>query len=301
MEDAAYTRVPNAILDAMADFGHAEFRVILAIVRKTTGYHKTSDRLSVSQLAKLTGLTSRNVQVALTALLKRGVIGRTPTTKQGYAYALQAFPPHATAPHGDTEPCPVGIQSDNHIPTDTISLGDMVPYPLGIQFEEKPCPVGITQKKDSKEKRKSVAATPDGVPLSTTKKQLDPPPLEIRHTVAAGSQIDLTHGLKGDILQVNTTAAKLWRQRLPDETVAALAVRIRQVGAWIRKTQYPYAQHHEQRIPPAALVKFWQQAGLALAARASPTTTQYYQPPSRPSVEETAAAARALAESGIVR
>jgi len=145
-DQPSYTRLPNDIIEAMPSLGNAELRVLLAIARKTVGYQKECDRISVSQIAKMTGLTSRNTQQAITALLKRDLIAREPAGKQTYSYTLK------TISLGDTD--------QNHIPSDTISLGDTEPYPVGTQLEEKPYPLGTTQKKDLKEKKeKSVSAT----------------------------------------------------------------------------------------------------------------------------------------------
>jgi len=54
--------VPNVILDfVMRKVSHAEFKVLMAIVRKTYGWHKDSDRISLSQLVAMTGVSERKV------------------------------------------------------------------------------------------------------------------------------------------------------------------------------------------------------------------------------------------------
>jgi len=138
-DQPTYTRVPNDLIAAMPSLGNAELRVALAIARKTVGYQKECDRISVSQIVDMTGLTSRNAQQAITSLLKKGVIERTPAGKQAYCYSLK------TISLGDTV--------DDHIPSDTISLGDTDPYPVGTRLGAKPYPLGTTQKKDLKEKK----------------------------------------------------------------------------------------------------------------------------------------------------
>lgn len=138
-DQPGYTRIPNEIIEAMPLLGNAELRVLLAIARKTLGWQKECDRISVSQLATATGLTSRNTQSALTSLLEKGLIVREPAGKQTYCYSIK--------------PYPLGTQLDNHIPSDTMSPRDTVPYPLGTQLNDKPYPLGITQKKDLKEKK----------------------------------------------------------------------------------------------------------------------------------------------------
>lgn len=56
-----YTQVPNEFLDArMAELSSSAFKVLMAICRKTFGFHKEQlrDRISFSQLRKITGIAS---------------------------------------------------------------------------------------------------------------------------------------------------------------------------------------------------------------------------------------------------
>lgn len=62
-------QVPNIILDAvMRKVSHAEFKVLMAIVRKTYGWHKKSDRISLSQFVELTSVSERKVIDSLRSL-----------------------------------------------------------------------------------------------------------------------------------------------------------------------------------------------------------------------------------------
>ena len=148
-----WTAIPNDLLDNMADLGNAELRVLLVLIRKTAGYQKERDRVSVSQVAELTGLTSRNAQVALVSLLDGGFIGREQVGKQAYEYFVK--------------PYPVGTrikEPTNHIPSEPMSLGDTEPYPVGTRFDQKPYPLGITQKKELKKKEMIAPAAADAAP-----------------------------------------------------------------------------------------------------------------------------------------
>lgn len=72
-----YTMVPNALLDKdMATMGNAELRVVLAVARKTLGWHKKKDRISLSQLQTMTGLGRQAVLRGLEDALKHGHIYR---------------------------------------------------------------------------------------------------------------------------------------------------------------------------------------------------------------------------------
>lgn len=126
-------------------------------------------------------------------------------------------------------------------------------------------------------------------------------PLEVREAIAKGSAIDLHTGLKGDIVQVNDAGRRLWRDmRQPDQTPDSFVMDIRYVGKWVRQTQYPY-KDSEQRIPPAALIKFWPAAMDARKSRQRPATNGAHEPP-RPirtqaeRAADAAALARALTE-----
>jgi phage replication O-like protein O len=82
-----YTQFPNDILDKMPVMKDAEWRVACAICRKTFGWHKREDLLSLSQLMKLTGLSRQGVLNGLEQAIEHGYIGRT-KAGQSYKYRL---------------------------------------------------------------------------------------------------------------------------------------------------------------------------------------------------------------------
>ena len=70
-----YTQIPNVIFDYwMAILSPGEFKVICAICRKTFGWNKQRDKISLRQLAKLTGLSERGVQKISDCLIEHGLI-----------------------------------------------------------------------------------------------------------------------------------------------------------------------------------------------------------------------------------
>lgn len=85
-DQPGYTRVPNAILDAMPTMPDAERRVILAIVRKTAGWQKRRDKLSITQLEQLTGLSRPAVVEATKDAQAHTWIERVP---DGNSFAYQ--------------------------------------------------------------------------------------------------------------------------------------------------------------------------------------------------------------------
>lgn len=71
-----YTALANPIMDQLARVqlsGH-EWRVLLFLFRKTYGWSKTSDLISLSQFSDGTGLSIPNATHAITRLIRRGMI-----------------------------------------------------------------------------------------------------------------------------------------------------------------------------------------------------------------------------------
>jgi phage replication O-like protein O len=102
-----YTQLPNVLLDAMCELSDAELRVALAICRKTFGWHKERDTLSLSQLEQVTGRSRPSTIAGVNGLIERGWIERTPATKRGgktYVYRLcvEAIYPDEQSPSSDT-------------------------------------------------------------------------------------------------------------------------------------------------------------------------------------------------------
>lgn len=83
-----FTQIPNEILDKMAEMTPAEFKVLVAICRKTFGWQKERDVISLSQLEELTGLSRTAVQAGIMAAIKRGVLERTKAGTQAFSYHL---------------------------------------------------------------------------------------------------------------------------------------------------------------------------------------------------------------------
>ena len=83
-----YTQIPNRLLEEhMAKMGHAEFKVVMAVARRTFGWHKRSDRISLSQLEDLTGLSRPSVISGVQEAMERGVLERT-ESGNSYEYRL---------------------------------------------------------------------------------------------------------------------------------------------------------------------------------------------------------------------
>jgi phage replication O-like protein O len=58
----------------MSELSHAQFKVLMAICRKTIGWHKQSDYISISQIVELAGVSNKTVVGAIKQLEKKGFI-----------------------------------------------------------------------------------------------------------------------------------------------------------------------------------------------------------------------------------
>lgn len=83
----AYTMIPNVIIDGMGEMSECQFRVLSAIARKTFGWQKQRDMISLTQLEALTGLSRQGVIDGIQACLSDGWIERTPRG-QSFVYEL---------------------------------------------------------------------------------------------------------------------------------------------------------------------------------------------------------------------
>lgn len=74
-----YTRLANQLLDAAIgfDMSKRQYKIFLAIVRKTYGYQKKRDRISGSQLSSLTTLPRARCSEVLNELIALNIVIRT--------------------------------------------------------------------------------------------------------------------------------------------------------------------------------------------------------------------------------
>ena len=80
----SYTQTPNVLFDDhLAEMGDAELKVVLVVCRQTFGWHKESDRLSISQFEKKTGMSRQGVLNGIGSAIDRGIIGRE---KEGQSF-----------------------------------------------------------------------------------------------------------------------------------------------------------------------------------------------------------------------
>ena len=92
-----FVPIPNAYIDRyLADLSGAEVKVLLAILRRTAGWRKESDEISLSQIEKMTGLDRKSVIAGLRGLLKRGLIAQTKDSAGSRAASYTCVVPSST-------------------------------------------------------------------------------------------------------------------------------------------------------------------------------------------------------------
>ena len=70
-----FTQTPNDLIDHwLPHLGHAELKVLLVIIRKTFGWHKQRDRISLTQLQTITGLERTHITKAVKGLVEKDLI-----------------------------------------------------------------------------------------------------------------------------------------------------------------------------------------------------------------------------------
>lgn len=138
-----YTPIPNELLDRMEDFTPAEFKVLMAICRKTFGWHKQREVISLTQLEKMTNLSRSSVHDALTALDDRGLLERTKVAgTQGMAYRILVASDYQSPDTTSSLRLPVNRTAET---TSSVTLPD----PVASDYQQLVVS-GYTQKKELK-------------------------------------------------------------------------------------------------------------------------------------------------------
>ena len=114
-DEPNYTQTPNALFDDhLRDMGDAELRVVLCAIRKTFGYHKQEDGISLTQFQRMTGLSRQGVIDGIDAATQRGLLflddGSSAQSRSGTISKALAVP-HAFA----------DIQLDSELNADAIT------------------------------------------------------------------------------------------------------------------------------------------------------------------------------------
>ena len=119
MDVPNHTQIPNSIIDEhMKSLSPAQFKVLIAICRKTIGWHKQCDYISISQIVELAGVSNKTVINAIKDLERMEFIitekSNRSTTKITLNYNVTSVLSTPTSgittpPSGATTPVASGI------------------------------------------------------------------------------------------------------------------------------------------------------------------------------------------------
>lgn len=99
--NAGFTQIPNEIFDKyQKELKPSEFSVLLAIIRKTWGWNKTEDKISVSQISTASNMSNKTVVRCIKCLENKKIIStkkrHNQTTKIKILLGGTKFPPLGT-------------------------------------------------------------------------------------------------------------------------------------------------------------------------------------------------------------
>ena len=87
-----FLQVPNAVIDELLpDLTGAELKCYLVVIRKTKGWNKESDNISISQFMKATGLSNSAVIKACESLVQYGLLVKENGTRNTGVYAVNSY------------------------------------------------------------------------------------------------------------------------------------------------------------------------------------------------------------------
>ena len=87
-----FLQVPNAVIDELLpDLTGAELKCYLVVIRKTKGWNKESDNISISQFMKATGLSNSAVIKACESLVKYGLLVKENGSRNTGIYTVNSY------------------------------------------------------------------------------------------------------------------------------------------------------------------------------------------------------------------
>jgi phage replication O-like protein O len=139
-EKPNHTQTPNSFFDESLKHISSlpELKVVLAIIRKTLGWQKNKDKISMSQIKEMTGLQQQSVKRGIDLALEHGFIDREPCGQQ-FFYSLKLVTPRDQSHH--------------------VTSNDVLPEPVTTGDQKLVTPRD-TQKKVFKEKKESKEQEP---------------------------------------------------------------------------------------------------------------------------------------------
>ena len=124
--DSGYTQLSHSIVDdIMPIVSPAEFKIIIFILRKTRGWQKALDTLSLGQIQEGTGLSKPTIANAITRLVGEGYMVKIDGSgTQPNQYGLNEFAEFASSKNSLPQP---EASSKNSLQLETVSSKNSLP------------------------------------------------------------------------------------------------------------------------------------------------------------------------------
>jgi phage replication O-like protein O len=161
-----YTMTPNDLLDELMPLmGEAELRIVLAAIRKTLGYHRTSDEISRTQFEKMTGLSRQGVEDGVQAAIARGVMREVARGKRGVIrYALVIESDQSTKLTSQaSRPVPVNVLDQSEASTSQRSRHTKEKDSSKEKGKKNSAPKGATGKSSSSKSKGTSSTVPQAL------------------------------------------------------------------------------------------------------------------------------------------
>lgn len=242
-DQPGYTRTPNALFDALPELSEVKLKLVLHIIRKTIGWGKDTDPISLTQFEQATDLSRPAIVEALKELLDQGWIAAAGRGKWG-------------TPNWQCGPRLVNSVNQLTQATGSLSLPDSVNSvnQNGANLVNSVNP----QKKESKEKKESDSAA-RVTRQRTTRENKEPVPEIVITTLADVCKIDRAVATKTQRDQLYQSAGILARAGAKqDQAPEQIAEAIEYVAGYFRHKDWRGKKG--QSPTPAVIREMWREA-----------------------------------------
>ena len=204
-------QIANSVIDEyLSQMSGNALKCYILIVRKTRGWQKTHDSLSISQIQKFTGIRKEEtVQKAINELIALGLIGKQSRIGLPNEYFLISDPKK-----GVTPPPKNGVPPENGVP---LKKGVTPPPKMGV---------GPPQKKGGHINTKNKKQISTNVDINTAHEKTAKKPTKHEADLALLAE----HGIDGQIAEDFLTIRKAKRQPLTETAMRLIASEAQKVG-----------------------------------------------------------------------
>ena len=204
-------QIANSVIDEyLSQMSGNALKCYILIVRKTRGWQKTHDSLSISQIQKFTGIRKEEtVQKAINELIDLGLIGKQSRIGLPNEYFLISDPKK-----GVTPPPKNGVPPENGVPP---KKGVTPPPKIGV---------GPPPKKGGHINTKNKKQISTNVDINTAHEKTAKKPTKHEADLALLAE----HGIDGQIAEDFLTIRKAKRQPLTETAMRLIASEAQKVG-----------------------------------------------------------------------